>query len=912
LQTRRSTPKEASFSPKTATPFLFLALTALVAGWIGCSAGSSTHGTNGTGGTSGSTGTGATTATGGAGGAGGSTTGDSGTDAPSCTAQQKICNGVCVGVDDPMYGCGPTFCTPCGLYANAGATCAGGTCTLGTCNPGYADCDHNGTNGCETNVGTDPNNCGMCGTVCMLAHATSTCTNGACTVQSCDPGGWTQCGSEVDGGVTDGGVTDGGTDGGAPSMGCTANTQTDPSNCGACGNTCVSPQSCLNGVCGLYCDPGQAPCNGVCVPLGTNQNCNFCGDTCMLANANSNCQPQGNRWVCDLITCNPGFANCDMSSNVNGCQTNTTNDPNNCDACGNQCLYGPNSTPLCSNSACVIICDPGYADCDKQPADGCEVNTNTDPGNCGGCGTTCSMNHATETCVTGNCAIVVCQSGYSDCDKNPSNGCEANTQNDPNNCGGCGVICTTANGTPACVQGMCAVGSCNPGFQHCATTGTNCETNVSNNTANCGACGNVCSTNNDTPSCGNGICSLQCNPGYANCATNTTTGCQTPINTVGNCGSCGNACTTQNGTPACNTATNPPTCAVASCATGYAACPGNGNNCLTYIGGSDVNNCGGCGTTCTTQNGTPKCTGGTCSAGSCNSGWGNCPGDGDNCSTPLNTVNNCGGCGVVCTTTNGTPACNLVGGLWTCQAASCNAGWGNCAGDGTNCSTNTNTDNNNCGGCGTLCDVATCGGAAGHVASTACTGGKCDIATCASGYDSTDTVCSDGVYCECAVSTISSTCPGGAFSLGTLPVGAAAVSNTSNLYPGTVNAAYYTVTFSGNTDVGSGLPNFTAGYHPKIVLTDISGEGFVMEVTSDCSTPISACNTAGDAASANGVTTWEVQYTAGDPNSKSPGGVNQFVAVPAVGSSGTVYVKVYRKGAVSNCSHQYTITASNI
>ena len=42
------------------------------------------------------------------------------------------------------------------------------------------------------------------------------------------------------------------------------------------------------GKCGLYCPKGKADCNndarrdGCETPLGTNTDCNFCGDTCDL------------------------------------------------------------------------------------------------------------------------------------------------------------------------------------------------------------------------------------------------------------------------------------------------------------------------------------------------------------------------------------------------------------------------------------------------------------------------------------------------------------------------------------------------------------------------------------------------------------------------------------------------------
>ncbi len=128
----------------------------------------------------------------------------------------------------------------------------------------------------------------------------------------------------------------------------------------------------------------------------------------------------------------------------------------------------------------------------------------------------------------------------------------------------------------------------------------------------------------------------------------------------------------------------------------------------------------------------------------------------------------------------------------------------------------------------------------------------------------------------------------------------AAQVHTSNLFPATPNAAYYTVTFTGNdTDV--------VNYHPKITLTDPLGE-FVMDITTDCTTLIATCNTGGDTGTSDGVTTWEMKYTAGDPNSKAPDGTtSNFDPIPLPGTGGTVYIKVYRKVALTKCSNAYTL-----
>jgi hypothetical protein len=215
------------------------------------------------------------------------------------------------------------------------------------------------------------------------------------------------------------------------------------------------------------------------------------------------------------------------------------------------------------------------------------------------------------------------------------------------------------------------------------------------------------------------------------------------------------------------------------------------------------------------------------------------------------------------------------------------------------------TDNNNCGGCTQVCNANTCGGAGHNVTNAGCVNGMCEILMCVPGWDDSDTQCADG--CECQLSSVPTKCGAGAYSLGSLPPLAQAVTHTSNLFPAVPNGAYYTVSFSGNTDV--------VNYHPKITLTDPLGE-FVMDVTSDCTTLISNCNTAGanETVNAMGVTTWETSYNGpnpqGDPTSKTPAGASNFTAI-SPGSAGTVYVKVYRKVAATACNNAYTITASN-
>jgi hypothetical protein len=96
----------------------------------------------------------------------------------------------------------------------------------------------------------------------------------------------------------------------------------------------------------------------------------------------------------------PGTADCDGNPQ-NGCETTTSSDPNNCGSCGNKCSpSGENVLPTCGASTCGFTCVKGYGNCDGNAQNGCEVNTDTSLTNCGQCGKECT---GQQTCVAGSC-----------------------------------------------------------------------------------------------------------------------------------------------------------------------------------------------------------------------------------------------------------------------------------------------------------------------------------------------------------------------------------------------------------------------------------------------------------------------------------------------------------------------------
>ena len=417
-----------------------------------------------------------------------------------------------------------------------------------------------------------------------------------------------------------------------------------------------------------------------------------------------------------------------------------------------------------------------------------------------------------------------------------------NTGNDPKNCGMCGNKCPTGQ---VCSMGMCGF-SCGSGETLCGLPpegGTGMDATGVTDTGALDA-----TSDGDTGASEAGPV-VDSGGGTTDAGNPTAPYCANTNNDPNNCGGCGIAC--------------PPMYLCSSgactltCGTGMVACIASG----TCIPNGTCCNSGDCpvpGEICSAPGGSCACPGGEKVCAKTNS----CISSNDCCTNADCTSimgATCPTAGQACQCANGDKAC-IAAGICVPTADCCSP-------------TDCNVANGNV-------QMYTCG-------TTSTMGGTCGIGTCDSGCYDLDKQYSNG--CECCDDKVGKSC-GGATALGTLSLGAAALTRTGVL-PNPTDGDWYQVNFNGESNTA---------FHGLIQLTAGGGEYIFDILQGSCGGNPLSC---GEGGNCTGKTAWEESYSG--PNPPADPTNASFTPVPTVGS---VWIHVYRANTSATSCNPYTLS----
>jgi len=248
------------------------------------------------------------------------------------------------------------------------------------------------------------------------------------------------------------------------------------------GNPCTQADACLGGICTgtakdcsaatagstclkAWCSPAGTPDAGKCLtaPLVAGTAC----DDGLACTSGSVCQPGGACATGEPVTDEACF---DALGKGTVCKVGYCMEPLGCllvaGPDGISCPISHGKGTCVSGSCHVAKCSPGYKDCNKVAADGCETLLATSIQHCGACAKSCDLPDATSTCVLGHCEVVACTGGRLDCNGLPDDGCEVDPKTDAAHCGKCDAPCLADDlwQTGACTGGACSTGACPEGF----------------------------------------------------------------------------------------------------------------------------------------------------------------------------------------------------------------------------------------------------------------------------------------------------------------------------------------------------------------------------------------------------------------------------------------------------------------
>ena len=152
------------------------------------------------------------------------------------------------------------------------------------------------------------------------------------------------------------------------------------------------------------------------------------------------------------------------------CPIDPDNDMDADDICANEdnCPndYNPDQSDTDGDGigdACELSCPEGFADCNDDPDDGCEIDLLNDCDNCGACGNDCSEYACSDgSCYSSCTSDSECAPGYY-CDGAGS--CVAPQEN--------GALCTISDECLSgnCIDGVCCDSSCSGGDEACNLPG---------------------------------------------------------------------------------------------------------------------------------------------------------------------------------------------------------------------------------------------------------------------------------------------------------------------------------------------------------------------------------------------------------------------------------------------------------
>jgi hypothetical protein len=344
------------------------------------------------------------------------------TDGNACTRTDTCQSGSCVGAN-------PVVC-------NALDQCH----SAGTCDPMNGACSNpaktNGTTCDDGSACTQHDSCqsGFCvGATTVVCNALDQCHSAG----TCDP---------------------------ATGI-CSNPTKTNGANCND-GDPCTQTDTCQGGSCiganpvvcnaldqchlAGTCDPSTGACSNPAMTNGTA--CND-GSACTQADT---CQSGScigaNLVVCNALdqchvagTCDPSTGLCSNPAQSNGTGCNDGDACTRSDACqGGACVGSPMVCAALDSCHAAGVCDHSSGICSNP----------TQPD-----GTACMLPNATAACSAGACAITSCATGFADCDAQPADGCEASLTSSALHCGSCSHACPGGK-SAACVAGYCAPLDC--------------------------------------------------------------------------------------------------------------------------------------------------------------------------------------------------------------------------------------------------------------------------------------------------------------------------------------------------------------------------------------------------------------------------------------------------------------------